>query len=249
MDVYGLVGKSLQHSMSPDFFNKKFAENGIDAEYRVFEIDKIEELETIISETDNLKGLNITVPYKRSVGHLVDVRTKCVMQTSSINTLKFSNINGKRVVEGYNTDVNGFEKSIEPYLKGKSQIKALILGTGGAAHTASYVFRRLGIFYYFVSRNPVKVEHLGYDWITKEIINEFNLIVNCTPLGMYPNVETFPKIPYEFVDMGNTLFDCVYNPENTVFLKRGRMNGAQTISGRQMFEVQANENWKIWMEA
>jgi len=248
MDIYGLVGKSLPHTLSPDFFNKKFAESGIDAEYRVFEIDKIEELETIISETENLKGLNITVPYKRSVGHLLDVMSKDVMQTGSVNILKFSNENGKKIINGFNTDVDGFEKSIKPYLEDTPKVKALILGTGGTAHTASYVFRRLGIFYYFVSRTPVKVEHLGYDWITKEIINEFNLIINCTPLGMYPNVEDSPKIPYEFINTKNTLYDCVYNPENTVFLKRGKMNGAQTISGRQMFDVQANENWKIWME-
>jgi shikimate dehydrogenase len=248
MDIYGLVGKSLPHTLSPVFFNKKFTENGIDAEYRVFEIDKIEELETIIAETENLKGLNITVPYKRSLAHLVDVMSKGAMQTGSINTLKFSTEKGKITTQAFNTDIDGFEKSITPYIYAKSNIKALILGTGGAAHTASYVFRRLGIFYYFVSRNPVKVEHLGYDWITKDILNEFNLIINCTPLGMYPDVETAPKIPYGFINTNNTLFDCVYNPENTVFLKRGKMNGAQTISGRQMFEIQANENWKIWMK-
>ena len=248
MDIYGLVGKSLPHTMSPDFFNKKFAENGIDAEYRVFEIDNVEELETIISNTKNLKGLNITVPYKRAIAHLVDVVSQGVMQTGSINILKFTSKNGKRITKGFNTDIDGFENSLKPYLEGKSNVRALILGTGGAAHTASYVFRRLGIFYYFVSRNPVKVEHLGYDWITKDMIKEFNLIVNCTPLGMFPNVEDSPNIPYEYINTNNILFDCVYNPENTVFLKRGKMNGAQTISGRQMFEIQANKNWKIWMK-
>jgi len=248
MDIYGLVGKKLPHTLSPDFFNKKFVENGIDAEYRVFEIDRIEELDSIIYETKNLKGLNITVPYKRSVGHLVDIPSKAVTQTGSVNLLKFVNENGKSITKGFNTDVVGFETSLLPYLDMKSEIKALILGTGGSAHTASYVFRRLGIFFYFVSRNPAKAEHLGYDWITKDILKEFKLIINCTPVGMFPDVEVSPEIPYEFINTHNILFDCVYNPENTVFLKRGKMNGAQTISGRQMFEIQANENWKIWIK-
>lgn len=247
MDIYGLIGKSLPHSKSPDYFNQRFKKEGIDAEYRLFEIDEIEELDKIISDNPNLKGLNITIPYKRSVNHFLSKSTREVKLTGSVNTLKISRVGGKEIIEGFNTDIKGFEVSIMPYLTKQNGLRALILGTGGAARTAAFVFRRLGIFYQYVSRTPMKVEHIAYDRLTKDIINKYQLIVNCTPRGMYPDIENAPALPYEYINSNNICFDCVYNPEDTMFLKRARLNGAKVISGKLMFEVQANEAWKIWM--
>jgi len=248
MDVYGLIGKSLSHSRSPEYFNKRFKDKGIDAEYRLFEIDTIDEFEGIIQDTPNLKGLNVTIPYKRSFGHMIDELSSEVRKTGALNTIKLIHDSGKIITKAYNTDIRGFETSIKPIIDHNTGIKALILGSGGAAHTASYVFRRLGVFYYFISRKPAKVVHMGYNWITKDLVEEYRLIVNCTPIGMYPNVDDAPKIPYEYINGKNICFDCIYNPEDTLFLKRAKLNGATVISGKQMFDVQANRAWEIWME-
>ncbi len=247
MDIYGLIGKSLSHSKSPEYFNNRFKEEGIDAEYRLFEIDNAEKLETLIKNTPNLKGLNITIPYKRSINHLVDISSPETKLTGSVNTLKISRQEDKRLIEGFNTDIIGFKNSIEPYIKKQPNIRALILGTGGAAHTASFVLKSLNVPHYFVSRNPLKGEELGYNKLTKDIFDEYRLIVNCTPLGMFPNIESSPDLVFEYINSENICFDCVYNPEETEFLKTAKMNGAKTISGKQMFEIQANEAWKIWI--
>jgi len=248
MDIYGLVGKSLPHSKSPEYFNKKFKLAGIDAEYRLFEIDSADKLEEIIMYTPNLKGLNITIPYKRSFIHIIDILSPEVELTGSVNTLKFSRQGSKTLVEGFNTDIIGFETSIGPYIKKQPGIKALILGTGGAAHTASFVLKKWGVPYYFVSRNPYNEKCIGYNAITKSILEEYKLIVNCTPVGMFPEVESSPDLSFTYLNSNNICFDCVYNPEETLFLKKAKTNGAEVISGKQMFEVQAAENWKIWMK-
>ena len=248
MDIYGLVGKSLPHSKSPEYFNNRFKLEGVDAEYRLFEIDNVDKLEALIKNTPNLKGLNITIPYKRSINHLINVSSPEVKMTGSVNNLKICRQKGNLVVEGFNTDFVGFETSIKPYIKTQPSVKALIMGTGGAAQTASFVFKKLGVPFLFVSRNPLKKEQLGYNEFTKSIIEEYSLIVNCTPLGMFPNLESVPNLPFEYINSNSICFDCVYNPEETEFLKRAKMNGAVVASGKQMFEVQAGENWKIWMD-
>jgi len=248
MDVYGLIGKSLLHSKSPEYFNKRFKKEGVDAEYRLFEIDNAEDLEQILTETQNLKGLNVTIPYKRSFGHMMNSLSPEVKKTGSINTIKIIRDKSSMVTEAYNTDIRGFEISIKNIVDENPGIRAMILGTGGAAHTAAYVFRKLGVFYYFISRKPAKVAHLGYNWITKEIIHDYRLIVNCTPVGMFPNVDNAPQLPYEYINESNICFDVVYNPSDTLFLKRSKLNGAKVITGKQMFEVQANQSWKIWNE-
>lgn len=248
MDIYGLIGKSLPHSKSPEYFNNRFKLEGINAEYRLFEIDNADKLEALIKNTPNLKGLNITIPYKRSVSHLLDIQSEDVKQTSSVNTLKISRQGDKAFIEGFNTDIIGFETSIASYIKKQPDIKALILGTGGTAQTASFVFRKLGVPFYFVSRNPLNEECVGYNEITKSIIEEYSLIVNCTPLGMFPNLESVPHLPFEHINSNNICFDCIYNPEVTLFLKKAKMNGAEIVSGKQMFEIQAAANWKIWMD-
>lgn len=247
MDIYGLIGKKLPHSKSPEYFNQRFEKEGIDAEYRLFEIDDSEKIHDILNNNPNLKGLNVTIPYKRSLNSIVDISSQKVQQTGALNCLKIEEKNGQRVIYAHNTDIVGLERSLKPLVEKNPGIRALILGTGGSAHTAAYVFRKLGVFYYFVSRTPAKVEHMSYSWLNKAFMSEYRLIINCTPIGMYPNVDQAPEIPFEFINSNNICFDCVYNPEDTLFLKRSRLNGAQTISGKQMFEDQANASWNIWM--
>lgn len=179
---------------------------------------------------------------------MMDSLSPEVKKTGSLNTIKIIRNSDKIVTKAYNTDIRGFESSIKPVIKKYPGIRALILGTGGTAHTASYVFRRLGVFYYFISRQPAKVVHMGYNWITKELLDEYRLIINCTPVGMFPYVDIAPSLPYDFINSNNICFDCIYNPEDTLFLKRSRLNGAEIITGKQMFEVQANQAWKIWID-
>lgn len=248
MDIYGLIGKVLIHSKSSEYFNKRFKKEGIDAEYRLFEVDNVDEVEALIKNTPNLKGLNVTIPYKRSLNCLIDKSSTEVKNTGSLNTIKIIREGDNIITEAYNTDIIGFESSVKEVIKENSGIKALILGTGGSAHTASFAFRKLGVFYYYISRKPSKVEHMGYEWITKDLLNDYRLIINCTPIGMFPNVDNAPKIPYEHITSNNICFDLVYNPENTLFLKRSRLNGATVITGNEMFEVQAQESWKIWID-
>jgi shikimate dehydrogenase len=248
MDIYGLVGKTLSHSKSPDYFNKRFRDAGINAEYRLFEIDDVEELKGIINETPNLKGLNVTIPYKRSLSFLINCKSKEVAETGSLNTIRIARNKQEIITTAYNTDIIGFEKSIKASVVKNPRIKALILGTGGAAHTAAYVFRKLGVFFYFVSRKASKVEYLSYNSISKEILNEFHLIINTTPLGMFPNVDTAPDLPYEHINSKHICFDAVYNPKDTLFLKRAKLNGATVITGKEMFEIQAESAWNIWFK-
>jgi len=245
MDVYGLVGKGLSHSRSPELFNKKFKDEGINAEYRLFDIDNPEQIKQIL-ETPGLKGLNVTVPYKRSLSNYIDFLSTEVKQSGSINTIKVCSKHGELKTKAYNTDIVGFENSIKKVVHNKPGIRALVLGTGGSAHTVSYVFRKLGVFFYFISRKPAKVEHMSYNWITPKLISEYPIIVNCTPAGMYPNIDTYPDIPYEHMGSNNICFDWVYNPEETSFLKKAAEKGAQTITGKQLFFDQAKEAWKIW---
>ncbi len=246
MKIFGIVGKKLGHSFSPGHFSKKFRDLKIDAEYRLFEMDDIEELPDLINENEGLKGLNITIPYKRSVYQFMDEVDKIAKLTGSINTIKVKRKKGVPYLTGYNTDVYGFEQTVKGLLKNKVDTRALILGTGGSAHSVAYVLRKLGIFYSFVSRNPSKVEHICYEWFNEQLLNDHKVIINTTPLGMYPDVDSFPDIPYEFLGKDHLLYDLVYNPEETQFLKKGRAQGADTINGLDLLGIQADLAWKLW---
>ncbi len=246
MDIYGLLGKNIKHSKSPEFFNNRFKKHGIDAEYHLYDLNNIDEIESLIKNTPNLKGLNVTIPYKRALSFLVDECSADVKYSGSLNLLSFSSKNG-RLVRGYNTDVDAFENTIKKFIKDNNGIRALILGTGGVAHTVSYVFRKLGVFYYFVTRDPSKVAHIGYNWINKEVCDNFNLIVNCTPVGMSPNDDELVDLPYHLLNEKHICYDCIYNPEETMFLKHAKEHGAQVIGGLPMFNLQAEHSWKIWM--
>ncbi len=245
MDIYGLIGENLSHSFSPEFFRKKFKELGVDADYRLFEISNTDELSGIINKNE-IKGLNVTIPYKRSVGQIVDSIDEVAGITGSVNTIRIDSIKGKKHLKGYNTDVIGFEKTLKPLIKGRGDIRALILGTGGSANSVAYVLRKTGILFCFISRNPSKILHSHYNWINKDDIKSNLLIINTTPAGMFPNDQTFPKIPYEYISEDHILYDLIYNPEETIFLKRGKEQGATCVNGKKMLEIQANESWAIW---
>ncbi len=245
MELYGLVGRGISHSYSPDFFRKKFARLGLAADYKLFDLNDIDQFPALVASNPNLKGVNITMPYKRMISNFIDVLDVSVQYTGSINTIKIDRSASGTILKGYNTDIIGFEKSLLPLLKGRC-VKALILGTGGSSRAVSYVLRKYGIFFYHVTRDPKKIHQMGYHWMDTEMMNEFHLIVNTTPLGMTPNDETFPDIPYHLLTPNHILFDLVYNPEETMFLKKGKMRGATVLGGLQMLNDQAEASWKIW---
>jgi len=247
MKTFGLIGKNLSHSFSPEYFTEKFSKMNIDAEYKLFEIDNIEEFPNIIKNNPNLVGLNVTVPFKRSLGLYMNSCEHIVQITGSLNTIKVSRVGNNTNLAAYNTDCIGFEKTIKPLLKRKRRnTRAMILGTGGSANTVAYVLRKLGILFTFVSRKPSKMLHSKYNWVDEDEIRNNMVIINTTPVGMYPDSEEFPEIPYEYITKDHVLYDLVYNPEETIFLKKGREHGATCINGKRMLEIQAEASWKIW---
>ncbi len=246
MDIYGLVGKKLTHSFSPDYFNNKFKKYGIKAEYKLFEINHADEFPDFIAAHPEIKGLNITIPFKRSLGRYMNFIDKPVQLSGSINTVKISHGKQGSILSGYNTDIVGFEKTIKPLLKNKKRLSALILGSGGSAKSVACVLRKLGVLFHFVSRNHGEILQNNYEWLNKEIISGNLLIINTTPLGMFPNINDVPPIPYEFITNKHVLYDLIYNPAETVFLKKGSEQGAICRNGQKMLELQAEASWKIW---
>ena len=243
MRKFGLIGNPLSHSFSQQYFTKKFESEGLDAEYGNYQIDSLNELENILRSEPELIGLNVTIPYKTAIIPLLNGLNDCARSIQSVNTVCINRIGGSWNLTGANTDVIGFKESIEPHVKGHDM--ALILGTGGAAKAAYHVLDELGLECNFVSRSPDEGD-FTYDELTPEDIWEHSMIINCTPLGMHPKIEFAPEIPYESITPEHVLFDMIYNPAETVFLKHGRKRGATTINGLQMLERQAEESWKIW---
>ncbi len=241
MRLFGLIGFPLTHSFSKQYFDKKFSDEGIkDCAFENFPIKEIEEVKQLL-DNEQLRGFAVTIPYKKKIIRFLDEGTDTVKQMVACNCVKL--VSGK--LKGYNTDVIGFDHSFKKLLQPHHR-KALILGTGGAASAAEFVLHSLGIEYVAVSRTPGKKHSIAYSEITKEIIQEYNVIINCTPLGTYPKVEECPGIPYQFITPRHYLFDMVYNPEETVFLKKGKEQGAIIKNGYEMLTIQAEENWKIW---
>ena len=247
MDIYGLIGKNISHSFSPDYFNEKFKKLGINAEYRLFELNDINEFPELITNNPEIKGLNVTSPFKKSLGQFMDFIDDPVDVTGTINTIKVERENNETYLSAYNTDIIGFEKTIKPILKNNdNNIRALILGSGGGSGAVSYVLRKYGILFFFISRKPLKLLHSSYSWIDQAEMEDKLLIINTTPLGMYPDVDNYPPIPYEYITEEHILYDLVYNPDETLFLKKGCERGATCINGLEMFKIQADESWKIW---
>ena len=246
MDLFGLIGKKLSHSFSPDYFKKKFDKLNIDANYQLFEIQNIAELPDLINKHKNLKGLNVTIPYKKAVIPYLNRIEDTARQLGSVNTIHIDQQGDRPILKGFNTDIIGFEQSLEQLTSGKVIKRALILGTGGSAQSVAFVLSKLKIEYYFVSRNRKVKNVLNYNDLTNEIVTNYNLIINSTPVGMYPSVEDSPPIPYELITPDHLLFDLIYNPPETIFLKNGRRRGASVCNGMKMLELQAEASWNIW---
>ena len=249
MNTYGLIGYPLGHSFSRKFFTEKFAKEGIDAQYLNFEIPSIEEFPEIIKNNPTLRGLNVTIPYKQQVMQYLDDISEEAKAIGAVNVIaprppKGEGCRDVRLV-GYNSDVIGFVESIKPLLKAHHK-KALILGTGGASKAIRYgLEKKLGMKTLFVSRSARK-GMITYEEVTAEVLKEYEVIVNCSPVGMYPHVDECPTLPYEAMNENNLLYDLVYNPLETLFMKKGTTQGATVKNGLEMLHLQAIASWKFW---
>ncbi len=241
--LYGLVGKNISHSFSPKYFKQKFLKEKIAADYILFDIDSSEKLPEIISSTPDLRGFNVTIPYKKEIMNLLQQVSKEAKAVGSVNTVKITDSG----LSGYNTDVVGFRNSLLPLIKGSLPLKALILGTGGAAEAVKFVLNEQSIHFQQVSRGKLE-NTLTYSEVTQSVLQGFRLIINTTPLGMFPNVNQAPAIPFEYLTQHHILYDLIYNPKETLFLKEGRRAGAKVKNGLEMLYLQAEASWKIWQE-
>lgn len=246
MDRYGLIGYPLGHSFSVGYFNEKFQNEGIDAEYVNFEIPQIDQLEEIIASNPNLLGLNVTIPYKEKVISFLDYVSPEARAIGAVNVISVIHKGKSVTLKGYNSDVIGFTKSIEPMLEPFHK-KALILGTGGSSKAIAYGLKSLGIEYVHVSRFE-RPGTIKYDKITADDIHEYNVIVNCTPCGMFPHTNECPLLPYEAMDSHNLLYDLIYNPDETMFMHNGAKYGATVVNGLEMLLLQAFASWEFWQE-
>lgn len=247
MNLYGLIGYPLEHSFSPAYFKEKFEEENIDAEYRLFPLASLSEFSRLLDRYPNLRGLNVTIPYKQKILPFLSEMRGAAQSIGAVNTIAFSRKNDQKGTIGFNTDVYGFEQALIPLLKTHHR-KALILGTGGSSQTVAFVLRQLGIQWMMVSRKASSQsdQTIGYSEITGEVLQEYHLIINTTPLGMFPRVEGKPDLPYDAIGQDHLLFDLVYNPAVTAFLREGEKRGAATQNGYQMLCFQAERSWELW---
>lgn len=238
---FGLVGKNISYSFSKGYFTRKFKELGFEHHsYENFDLAAIEDFRDLIKQNKNLKGLNVTIPYKELVIPYLDKLNSKAEKIGAVNTIKFT----KKGLRGFNTDIYGFKKSIKPFLK-KRHKKALILGTGGASKAVAFVFDEMGIKFKYVSRKPKKGQ-FGYTDLNEGVLKKYTVMVNCTPQGTFPNIADKPDIPYQFITKKHLLFDLIYNPEKTAFLLEGEKQGASICNGLRMLELQAEKSWEIW---
>ena len=244
MDKYGLIGYPLGHSFSIGYFNEKFQNECIDATYENFEIPSIENLTEILDSNPELKGLNVTIPYKEKAISYLDSISPEARAIGAVNVIKVTHKGNKTELKGYNSDVIGFTQSIEPLLE-RYHKKALVLGTGGASKAIIFSLKSLGIETLTVSRYE-RHGCVRYEDITPEMIKEYNVIVNCTPCGMYPQTDDCPNLPYEAMDNHTLLYDLIYNPDETLFLKKGKAQGATVKNGLEMLLLQAFASWNFW---
>lgn len=242
MDKYGIIGIPLGHSFSRGFFTEKFAREGIDAQYLNFEIPDANMLLDVLRDNPELRGLNVTLPHKQAVISLLDELSDEAREIGAVNVIRVRD--GK--LTGFNSDIIGFTESIRPLLQPHHK-KALILGTGGASRAIRVGLTRLGIEWTYVSRSS-RDGMLTYDELTLEVMKEYTVIVNCSPVGMFPKVDAAPAIPYECLTPKHLLFDLVYNPEDTLFMQRGRQQGAIVKNGLEMLHLQAIASWRFWNE-
>ena len=246
MDKYGLIGYPLQHSFSISYFNEKFQNEYINAKYINFEIPTIDALPEILASNPELKGLNVTIPYKEKVISFLDTVSPEARAIGAVNVIRVEHKGNDIVLKGYNSDLIGFTQSIQPMLRPYHK-KALILGTGGASKAINYGLKSLGLATVLVSRfeRPGTIQ---YEKITPEVIEEYNVIVNCTPCGMYPHFEECPNLPYEAMSNKTLLYDLIYNPDQTLFMKKGLRMGATVKNGLEMLLLQAFASWEFWQK-
>jgi shikimate dehydrogenase len=244
--MYGLIGYPLSHSFSKDFFTRKFQDEKIsNAEYRNFPIENINDFADLIRNSPEIQGLNVTIPFKEKIIPFLNELDAVAKEIGAVNTIRFENKGEKTLLKGFNTDAYGFRKSLEETIPAnKSITKALILGTGGASKAIAYSLKQMKISFEFVSSSSKSA--YSYDNLSNQIIENCNLIVNTTPLGTFPNVDGYPDIPYKAVNETHILFDLVYNPALSTFLRKGQESGAIICNGLKMLEYQALKAWEIW---
>jgi len=245
MKKYGLLGYPLTHSFSKRYFTEKFEKENIESTYENFEIDTIKKFPGVIKNNPEVIGLNVTIPYKEQVIPYLDELNDAALDIAAVNTIKIKKTETGIYLKGFNTDTFGFETSLKPLLK-EHHKNALILGTGGASKALKYVLNKLGIEFISASIEELKENEIRYEDITKETISERTLIINATPLGTYPKVNTFPNIPYKFISEKHLLYDLVYNPKVSVFLQKGKEKGATIKNGYEMLLLQAKKSYEIW---
>jgi len=245
--VLGLIGYPLSHSFSEKYFADKFREEGIeDYTYRNFPIGEINALLPLINSEPDMIGLNVTIPYKEQILPYLDELEHEARIVGAVNTIGISRRNGELQLKGFNTDVYGFRESLIPHMQGRHK-HALILGTGGASKAVSYVLGEMGVEYKYVSRK-YRAGQLQYKDLCLSIIRNSTLIINTTPLGTYPEISSFPDIPYDILTPDHLLYDLVYNPAESTFLRMGKEKGARIKNGLEMLELQADRSWEIWTE-
>ncbi len=237
---FGLIGKNIDYSFSKKYFSEKFKKENSDCTYSNFDIENISQIESILKKNE-ISGYNVTIPYKQEIIKFLDEIDEVAKAIGAVNTIK--KIDNKNI--GFNTDSIGFEKSLIPLIENKKPDSALILGTGGASKAVKYVLKKLKINYSTVSRKEGKSEFI-YEDLNDLIINRFKMIINCSPVGTFPNINKCPNIPYKYLTKEHILYDLVYNPIESLFLRSGRELGCKTKNGLEMLEIQANEAWKIW---
>ncbi len=247
MNIYGLIGYPLTHSFSKKYFSEKFEKENLHTSvYQNFEIDSIARFKDIIATNPQLNGLNVTIPYKEKVIDYLDELDPEAKEIGAVNTIKFTENVGLLKTSGFNTDIFGFEESINPLLQPEHK-KALILGTGGASKAIEYVLKKKNINFLHVSRNNANGKSvISYNDLTPDVLNEYTIIINTTPLGMYPDIHSCPELPWEYVGQKHLLYDLVYNPDLTKFMSMGLEQGAQVKNGLEMLHLQAEKAWEIW---
>lgn len=239
MKTYGLIGKSLGHSFSPGFFKSFFVEHGIEAQYKLIELDSIERVKPILDGAYH--GLNVTIPYKEEIIPFLDELSPEAKAIGAVNTIVFSE--GKSI--GFNTDAFGFQQSIKPFLTFEHE-RALILGTGGSSKAVAYVLRNLGIQVNFLSRNEPEGQQFSYEQVNEAMLSACKLIVNCTPVGMFPAMNACPLPSMQGIGSSHLVVDLIYNPEETLLLKEAKSRGAATLNGLPMLKSQALKSWELW---
>ena len=247
MKTFGLIGQRLGYSFSKNFFTEKFAkENLPEHEYVNFELNSNEEFPGVFDQGKEICGLNCTIPYKQQIMQFLDEIDPEAAQIGAVNTVKITLKNGQRHLKGFNTDIYGFENSLRPMLESKHK-RALILGTGGASKAIKHILNKLQIEFVSASiEEPLFEKEIRYSEINDQLLKKYLIIIHATPIGTFPNVDSCPDIPYESITSDHVLFDLVYNPEETLFLKKGKAQGAKTKNGLEMLHLQAIRAWEIW---